>query len=110
MSPEWRGVFPAVTTKFADDLSIDEEWNRRHVRAQLDAGVDGFILSGSLGEFRTLNPEDKLELVRIAADEVKGATPVLGGVAERSTADACDFVARAASAGANGFMLLPPMP
>jgi 4-hydroxy-tetrahydrodipicolinate synthase len=50
-----------------------------------------------------------VELIRIAADEVGGAVPVLCGVAERATADACRFVEQAASAGADGFMLLPPM-
>lgn len=109
MSVEWKGVFPAVTTKFADDLSIDEAWNRRHVRAQLEAGVDGIILSGSLGEASTLSPDDKLELIRIVADEVDGAVPVLCGVAEGSTTSACRFVKKGAEAGADGFMLLPPM-
>jgi dihydrodipicolinate synthase/N-acetylneuraminate lyase len=102
-------VFPAVTTKFAEDLSLDEGWNRRHIRAQLEAGVDGIILSGSLGEASTLSSRDKVELIRMAADEVGGAVPVLCGVAERSTDDACRFVEDAAAAGADGFMLLPPM-
>lgn len=64
MSAEWKGVFPAVTTRFAEDLSIDEVWNRRHIRAQLDAGAEGIILSGSLGEANTLSSHGKIELIR----------------------------------------------
>jgi len=109
MPTTWKGVFPAVTTKLAEDLSIDEEWNRRHIRAQLEAGADGIILSGSLGEASTLEADEKLELVRIVVNEVGGAVPVLCGVGECSTANACAFVKRAAAAGVDGFMLLPPM-
>ncbi len=106
---DWRGVFPAVTTKFADDLSLDEAWNRRHIAAQIDAGVHGIIVSGSLGEASTLTPDEKIELVRIAVSEAAGRVPVVCGVAERSTADACRFVKRVQEAGAAGIMLLPPM-
>lgn len=109
MSLPWSGVFPAVTTKFTDDFALDEAWNRRHIRAQLEAGADGIILSGSLGEASTLTPEDKLELIRIATAVVDGSVPVLCGVHEGSTEGARRFVKRAAEAGADGFMLLPPM-
>lgn len=109
MAVEWAGVFPAVTTKFRPDFSLDEEANRAHLRAQLAAGVHGVIVSGSLGEASTLETDEKIALVRMIADEAAGRIPVLCGVAERSTANACRFVERAAEAGADGFMLLPPM-
>ncbi len=109
MTMDWKGVFPAVTTKFADDLSIDEAASRAHTRRMIEAGVDGIIVSGSLGEASTLEEGEKLDLLAMITDEAAGRVPVLCGVAERSTASACRFVARAADAGADGFMLLPPM-
>jgi 1-pyrroline-4-hydroxy-2-carboxylate deaminase len=109
MPIEWRGVFPAVTTKFRDDLSLDDTWNRRHIAAQIDAGVHGIIVSGSLGEASTLSSDEKIDLVKLAVSESNGRVPVVCGVAERSTADACRFVERVQGAGAQGIMLLPPM-
>jgi 4-hydroxy-tetrahydrodipicolinate synthase len=109
MTVDWQGVFPAVTTKFKPDLSIDEEANRAHLLAQIAAGVHGVIVSGSLGEASTLETDEKLALVSIIAEEAAGRIPVVCGVAERSTQNACRFVERAAAAGADGFMLLPPM-
>lgn len=109
MSIDWRGVFPAVTTKFRDDFAIDEDWNRRHISAQIESGVHGVIVSGSLGEASTLSTDEKIDLVRIAVDESAGRVPVVCGLAERSTTEACRFAERAAVAGASGIMLLPPM-
>lgn len=109
MPIDWRGVFPAVTTKFRDDLSLDDTWNRRHISAQIEAGAHGIIVSGSLGEASTLSSDEKIELVKLAVSESNGRVPVVCGVAERSTADACRFVERVQAAGAEGIMLLPPM-
>lgn len=109
MNVAWKGVFPAVTTKFSPDLTIDESANRTHTRAMLEAGAAGIIVSGSLGEASTLAEDEKLDLLAMIVDEAAGRVPVLCGVAERTTADACRFIDRAARTGAAGFMLLPPM-
>ncbi|QXD16131.1 dihydrodipicolinate synthase family protein [Rhodocaloribacter litoris] len=109
MTTPWRGVFPAVTTKFTEDGRLDPEAQVRHTEAMIAAGVHGLIVCGSLGESSTLSPEDKLEVLRTVREAAGGRVPVLTGIAERTTADACRFAERAAAEGADGFMLLPPM-
>ncbi len=109
MAARWAGVFPAVTTKFREDFSLDHEAMERHFAAQIVAGVDGLIVCGSLGESSTLAPGEKLDVLRLALRVSDGRVPVLCGVAERATADACRFAEHAAALGADGFMLLPPM-
>lgn len=109
MAIEWKGVFPAVTTKFTEDDSLDRDWTGRNIKAQLNAGARGIIVSGSLGEASTLSHDEKVELVSISVGATGDAIPTVCGIAERTTKDACRMAERVAQAGARGIMLLPPM-
>ena len=105
----WRGVFPALTTKFTASDMIDWDATERHLEFQLDAGVHGIIVLGSLGENATLSMEEKVETVRFFAQADRRGRPLVACIAESSTRDAKQFVAAAQDAGVDGFMLLPPM-
>lgn len=105
----WSGVFPAVTTRFTDDGGLDAAACERHFAWQVASGVDGLIVSGSLGEGSTLSPDEKIELVRIARSASGGRVPVLLTVAESATSRAIELARRGAAEGADGIMLLPPM-
>lgn len=106
---DWYGVYPAVTTQFRDDQSLDLPATARHVEVLLRAGVHGLIMLGTVGENASLEPAEKLELLRSTLQQVGGRTPVLTGVAECSTARACRFAAEAQKAGVDGLMVLPAM-
>jgi 4-hydroxy-tetrahydrodipicolinate synthase len=105
----WQGVFPAVTTKFKTDLSVDLDAMARHLEFQLDAGVHGVIILGSLGENSTLNMEEKLQLTGFFIRQVEGRVPLLACIAESDTRQACFYAEQAEAMGIDGFMLLPPM-
>lgn len=106
---EWRGVFPAVTTQFRADQSLDLEATAAHVEHLLRSGVHGLIMLGTVGENCSLEPEEKREVLRAAVEAAKGRVPVLSGVAEFTTAAACRFAADAEKLGADGLMVLPAM-
>lgn len=108
-SIQWRGVFPALTTKFTAADDIDWAAMEKHLEFQLEAGVHGLIVLGSLGENATLSPQEKLETVRFFACAQRRGRPLIAGIAESSTREARTFAQAAAEAGADGFMLLPPM-
>jgi dihydrodipicolinate synthase/N-acetylneuraminate lyase len=105
----WTGVFPAITTQFHKDLSLDLDGTARHLEALLASGVQGIIVCGSLGENQTLDPEEKRQVVRLAVDVAGKKVPVLSGVAETSTAAACRYVQDCQQLGASGFMVMPAM-
>jgi len=105
----WQGVFPAVTTKFKADMSVDYDAMAEHLAFQLDAGVHGVIILGSLGENSTLNMDEKLALTDFFVKQVNGRVPLLACIAESDTRQACHFAHQAESMGVDGFMLLPPM-
>ena len=109
MEPIWHGVFPAVTTQFHQDQSLDLAATGRHLEVLIDSGVTGLIMCGSLGENQALDPEEKRRVVALAVEVSHGRVPVLSGVAETSTAAACRFVRDCAELGAAGFMIMPAM-
>lgn len=108
-NPFWQGVFPAATTQFHSDLSLNLEATSRHLEALIDSGVSGLIMCGSLGENQTLSPEEKRRVVARAIDVAHGRVPVLSGVAETSTAAACQYVQDCEQLGVEGFMVMPAM-
>ncbi|MBS1487506.1 MAG: dihydrodipicolinate synthase family protein [Bacteroidetes bacterium] len=109
MTIEWKGVFPALTTKFTSDDRLDLPLFEKNVKAQLDAGVQGIIIGGSLGEASTLDHHEKIDLVKFANEKVAGRVPVIMTIAEGSTRMAVSLASDAAQAGASGLMVLPPM-
>ncbi|WP_244215299.1 dihydrodipicolinate synthase family protein [Pedobacter miscanthi] len=109
MSIKWTGVFPAVTTKFTANDELDFEAFDLNIEAQLEAGAEGIILGGSLGEASVLSDEEKFGLLSHTLSLVNGRVPVLLNIAEATTKKAIEAAKKAESLGANGLMLLPPM-
>ncbi|MDI9308580.1 MAG: dihydrodipicolinate synthase family protein [Limnohabitans sp.] len=109
MKLEWKGVMPAVTTKFTSDDKLDFEMFKLNVDAQLEAGAEGIILGGTLGEASTLLEEEKRELVKQTVQIVNGKVPVIMNIAEQTTRGAIEAANKAEQDGAKGLMMLPPM-
>ncbi|MCE7067498.1 dihydrodipicolinate synthase family protein [Dyadobacter sp. CY326] len=105
----WQGVFPALLTPFKSDDSIDFDLFRKNLEVQIEAGVTGAIVSGSLGEASTLTKAEKVELVKYAKSIVAQDFPIVVCIAEQSTAEAVSLAKEAEAAGADGLMVLPPM-
>lgn len=105
----WQGVFPAVTTKFTEDDKLDLDAFKANIDSQIEAGVNGIILGGTLGEASTLDPEEKFKLVETTVTHVNGKVPVVMNIAEQTTKAAIEAAQKAADCGASGLMMLPPM-
>lgn len=105
----WNGVFPAITTKFTADGSLDLDLFLHNIDAQLAAGVHGLILGGTLGEAATLTEEEKITITKACLNHVNGKVPVILNIAEASTSIACEWARKAEKLGVQGLMLLPPM-
>uniref|UniRef100_UPI00190F643C dihydrodipicolinate synthase family protein n=1 Tax=Geminicoccus flavidas TaxID=2506407 RepID=UPI00190F643C len=91
MAIDWHGVFPAVTTQFKDDDSIDFAANARHVEWLLESGVRGLIMLGTVGENGSLSAEEKRDVLKATQELVAGRVPVVAGVAENLTREACRY-------------------
>ena len=109
MSIQWKGVMPAVTTKFTANDKLDFNMFEVNINAQLEAGVSGIILGGTLGEASTLLHEEKKELMQQTVKMVNGQVPVIMNIAEQTTRAAILAANEAEQNGAKGLMILPPM-
>ncbi len=103
----WKGIFPAVTTKFHEDERIDAEGTARHIDFQIRNGIHGLVTCGSLGEASTLTLEEKLDVARIALEAAGGRIPVLANVSETSTREALRYIDGANRLGVAGYMVMP---
>lgn len=105
--PRWKGIFPAVTSKFKPNEDLDVAEMERHFEFLIANGVDGLVTGGSLGEASTLSLEEKLEVAATAVRVSAGRVPVLANVSETSTRNALRYVEGANRIGVQGLMLMP---
>ena len=109
MNFNWQGVMPALTTQFDAQEQLNLEALELNLVAQIEAGVHGIVLGGTLGEASTLTASEKVLLLKKAQDVISGRIPVIINIAEQSTGDAIAAAQAAEANGADGLMLLPPM-
>jgi 4-hydroxy-tetrahydrodipicolinate synthase len=106
---KWNGIYPALLTPFNEDDSIDFNTFKINTEAQIEAGIDGIVLGGSLGEASTLTNKEKIDLLKYSVQLVAGRIPVVMNIAEQSTKMAVEAAKDAEKNGADGLMLLPPL-
>ena len=106
---KWEGVMPAITTQFDVKGNLDLDTFKINLSHQINAGVNGIILGGTLGEASTLTNQEKQKLLAVTLGEVNGKIPVIMNIAEQATIEAIRLAQKAESEGADGLMLLPPM-
>ncbi len=106
---DWQGVFPAVTTQFRPDLSVDLDATARVIEALLSDGVSGLVVCGTVGEGTSLSRSEKIAVMETAVSVARGRVPVVCGVAEFTTAFAIETARAAAATGADGLMVMPAL-
>jgi 4-hydroxy-tetrahydrodipicolinate synthase len=105
---DWAGVFPAITTPFNDDFSVDHPRLAKHVVWLADHGCRAIVALGSLGESATLTSDEKISILETCKRAVDDRVPLVAGIAGLSTAECVALAKRAAQAGSDGLMVLPP--
>jgi 4-hydroxy-tetrahydrodipicolinate synthase len=108
-SVSWSGVFPAVTTQFNDDFSLNLEATHKVISNLVRDGVSGLVICGTVGENTSLSVAEKISLVEAAKDASGGRVPVISGIAEFTSANACSVAKDVQKAGADGIMLMPAL-
>lgn len=109
MQINWSGVFPAATTQFNADETVNIPATLAHLEVMLEAGINGLVMLGTVGENCSLSQEEKAEVLSATVKHVNGRVPVLTGVSEYTTTQAQEFARAAQRAGVDGLMVLPPM-
>lgn len=109
MAINWRGVFPAVTTKLQANGELDLVAIKAGLERLIEGGVGGVVMMGMVGENASLTPEEKILVLQVAVETVKGRVPVISGVAETNTQSAIAFAKKAQDIGVNGLMVFPAL-
>src|SRR5215469_8623254 len=109
MPVAWTGVFPAVTTQFRDDFSVDLSATQRVIDGLLRDGVSGLIVCGTVGENCSLARSEKIAVMEAAKEVVRGRVPLLAGIAEYTTAFAAEMAREARRVGVDGIMVMPAL-
>lgn len=104
---DWTGVFPAITTPFHPDLSVDHDALAQHVVWLAESGCTGVVTLGSLGESATLQLNEKIAILQTCRRALPGKFPVVAGIAGLSTSECVALARRAAEVGCDGLMVLP---
>ncbi|GLK87802.1 dihydrodipicolinate synthase family protein [Pseudomonas turukhanskensis] len=107
--PSWSGVFPAVTTQFRADFSVDLDATHTVISGLVRDGVSGLVICGTVGENTSLSVEEKISLVEVAKDASAGRVPVISGVAEFTSLNASKVAKEVQRVGADGIMLMPAL-
>jgi 4-hydroxy-tetrahydrodipicolinate synthase len=108
LATDWRGVFPAITTPFHEDLSVDHDCLRTHVAWLTERGSRGIVALGSLGEAATLSFHEKIQVLESCKAAIAGRVPLVAGISALSTHEAVEFARAAEKLGCDGLMVLPP--
>ena len=108
MEVQWRGVIPAITTAFKEDLTVDHAFIAKHGRWLIENGCTGIVALGSLGEGATLAPAEKLEILKTFVNSLEDRAPVIAGISALSTKEAVSLAKTSQAAGCSGLMVLPP--
>ncbi|WP_038173160.1 dihydrodipicolinate synthase family protein [Vibrio pacinii] len=109
MKVDWKGVYPAVSTQFRSDQTIDLDATQTVIDNQINDGVNGIICLGTVGENCALYPEEKRQVLKAAHEVVSGRVPLIAGTAESITSAAVNYMQDANKIGIDGCMVMPPM-
>jgi dihydrodipicolinate synthase/N-acetylneuraminate lyase len=104
----WKGVMPAITTCFTEELRVDHGFMSEHCRWLLDNGCSGIVTLGSLGEGATLSFDEKLDVLQTCVRAVQGRGPVIASISALTTGEAVALAKAAVDRGCGGLMVLPP--
>ncbi|WP_377811064.1 4-hydroxy-tetrahydrodipicolinate synthase [Azospirillum sp. A29] len=104
-----RGTYTVLITPFtADGGAVDVPALKKLVNWQIEQGIHGLIPLGSTGEFLSMTPEERAQVIEICVTEAAGRVPVLIGTGAEWTRDAVALAKEAESMGADGVMVIPP--
>lgn len=107
-SVPWSGYWPAAPTTFAADGTFDADLMAALMEHYVQAGVDGVLINGSMGEWWSLGDEERSVVARAACAAIDGRIPVIVGCTAMTASRVTEFAKAAADAGASGILTTPP--
>jgi 4-hydroxy-tetrahydrodipicolinate synthase len=108
MRTPFTGCGTALVTPFTRTGSLDEAAVRRLAVRQIDAGIHFLVPVGTTGESPTLTPAERVRIVELLVDEVRGRVPILAGAGGYNTKEVIQAAAEMKAVGADGLLSVTP--
>lgn len=102
------GLCVPVPTLFDDQGDLDPDRNRRFAEGLLRSGVEHLFPLGSLGEFPSVEEDERHRLLTALSDALRGAGDLWVGVGAPATRRALQRVRAATDVGAAALIAVPP--
>ena len=74
-----KGIITPILTPLTEDEKFNEQEMRKQINRLINAGVSGIFTLGTNGEFYAFSQAEKIEIMKVTVDEVKGRVPVYAG-------------------------------
>lgn len=105
---EIKGIIAPLLTPMNADETINEKELRNQVSHKIEKGIHGVFPLGTNGEAYALSLEEKIRVIEVVVDEVKGRVPVYAGTGCISTKDTIELSKKAKEIGADVLSIVTP--
>jgi 4-hydroxy-tetrahydrodipicolinate synthase len=104
----FHGSLVALVTPMTGDGEVDFPCLRRLVDWHVESGTNGLVIAGTTGESATLERDEHIEVIRVAAEQADGRLPVIAGTGSNSTRQTVDLSVAVAAAPIDGYLIVTP--
>lgn len=104
----FKGTGTALITPFKSDQSVDYDSLRRIIHHQIKGGIDALIMLGTTGESPVIETDERIKIVSVAVEEVKGRIPIIVGTGSNNPKHVIESNKLAEESGADGLLIVNP--
>ena len=106
-NPIFTGAATALVTPLNEN-GVDYAAFEKLINWQIEQGIDALVICGTTGEASTLTDEEHREVLKFAAEVVKGRVPIIAGTGSNDTAYAIDMTKYACELGYDAMLVVTP--
>lgn len=107
---KFKGIMPALITPLNEDgKTVNEKSARGLIEYLINQGADGFYVLGSTGEGLVLDESERMKMLEISVDQVKGRKPIICHTAAMNFSEAVRLSKHAEKVGADALSAIPPI-
>lgn len=104
----FEGIYTPVVTPHTADFGIDRDRFAEVLEFLIASGVHGLVIAGTTGEYYVQTAEERIGLMKLAVEVVKGRLPVIVGTGAMRTDDSVAYASAAKAAGADALLVTTP--
>ena len=104
----FEGIYTPVVTAFDADYSINRDQFANTIDFLIESGVDGIIVAGTTGEYYVQTAEERVQMMSLAKEVIKGRVPLVVGTGAIRTEDSVYYAEQAKSAGVDALLVATP--